>query len=118
MGIPNTMSRADINRPLADTNLSTLKLKPVRNMALRCMGYKGKRTGHGFRHIASTILNEHGFDENHVEAQLSHAKAGVAGVYNKAKYLKQRRIMMLWYADHLDRLKRNNTINIKPGGGT
>jgi integrase len=52
-------------------------------MALRRLGYEGRQTGHGFRHIASTILNEHGFDENHIEAQLSHVKDGVAGVYNK-----------------------------------
>lgn len=76
----------------------------VFNMALRRMGYQGQQTGHGFRHIASTLLNENGFDENHIEAQLSHAKSGVAGVYNKAKYLEQRRTMMQWYADHLDTL--------------
>ncbi|WP_322979102.1 tyrosine-type recombinase/integrase [Pseudomonas sp. C11] len=76
----------------------------VFNMALRRMGYEGQQTGHGFRHIASTILNEQGFDENHIEAQLSHAKSGVAGVYNKAKYLEQRRVMMQWYADYLDAL--------------
>ncbi|SDG85117.1 Integrase [Pseudomonas flavescens] len=84
----------------------------VFNMALRRMGYQGEQTGHGFRHIASTTLNEHGFDENHIEAQLSHAKAGVAGVYNKAKYLEQRRIMMQWYADHLDALERGNVVSL------
>jgi integrase len=84
----------------------------VFNMALRRMGYQGQQTGHGFRHIASTILNEHGFDENHIEAQLSHAKAGVAGVYNKAKYLEQRRTMMQWYADHLDALERGNVVQM------
>jgi integrase len=73
-------------------------------MALRRMGYEGRQTGHGFRHIASTALNENGFDENHVEAQLSHKKLGVAGVYNKAKYLAQRVKMMQWYADYLDEL--------------
>lgn len=73
-------------------------------MALRRLGYEGRQTGHGFRHIASTTLNEFGFDENHIEAQLSHVKEGVAGVYNKAVYLPQRREMMQWYADHLDKL--------------
>lgn len=70
-------------------------------MALRRMGYEGRQTGHGFRHIASTILNEHGFDENHVEAQLSHKKPGVAGIYNKAQYLAQRAKMMQWYSNYL-----------------
>ena len=77
-------------------------------MALRRLGYEGRQTGHGFRHIASTILNEHGFDENHIEAQLSHVKDGIAGVYNKAVYLKQRTTMMQWYADYLDQLAAGN----------
>lgn len=83
----------------------------VFNMALRRMGYQGQQTGHGFRHVASTLLNEHGFDENHIEAQLSHKKEGVAGVYNKAQYLDQRRKMMQWYADHLDQLEAGNVVH-------
>ena len=80
-------------------------------MALRRLGYEGRQTGHGFRHIASTTLNENGFEENHVEAQLSHVKDGVAGVYNKAIYLKQRTSMMQWYADYLDGLEHGNVIH-------
>ncbi|MCY1372492.1 Prophage integrase IntS [compost metagenome] len=71
------------------------------NMALRRMGYEGRQTGHGFRHIISTALREHGFLREHVEAQLAHAEEGVSGVYNKAIYLDQRRVMMQWYADFL-----------------
>lgn len=82
-------------------------------MALRRLGYQGRQTGHGFRHIASTILNEHGFDADHIEAQLSHVKGGVAGVYNKAQYLEPRRHMMKWYADYLDQLERGNVVEIK-----
>jgi integrase len=88
--------------------------KPLSNMvfsmALRRLGYAGRQTGHGFRHIASTILNERGFNADHIEAQLSHVKDGVAGVYNKARYLEQRREMMQWYADHLDKLAGNNIV--------
>ncbi|TKD47334.1 tyrosine-type recombinase/integrase [Azotobacter chroococcum] len=80
------------------------------NMALRRMGYAGRQTGHGFRHIASTTLRENGFPKDHVEAQLSHAEDGVAGVYNKAIYLEQRRSMMQWYADHLDELEKGNVV--------
>lgn len=72
--------------------------------ALRRLGYHGQQTPHGFRHIASTLLNSNGFNENHVEMALSHAKEGVAGVYNKAAYLPERVAMMQWYADHLDNL--------------
>ena len=82
-------------------------------MALRRLGYEGRQTGHGFRHIASTILNEHGYNADHIEAQLSHVKDGVAGVYNKAQYIEQRRVMMQWYADHLDNLQRGNVVEFK-----
>lgn len=87
--------RSDTTKPRSDT---------VFLMALRRLGYEGRQTGHGFRHIASTILNEQGFPEAHIEAQLSHVREGVAGIYNKAQYLEQRRTMMQWYADHLDSL--------------
>ncbi|MGH1449939.1 MAG: tyrosine-type recombinase/integrase [Pseudomonadaceae bacterium] len=80
------------------------------NMALGRLGYRGRQTGHGFRHIASTTLREHGFPKEHVEAQLSHSEAGVAGVYNKAVYLEQRREMMQWYADYLDKLEKGNVV--------
>ncbi|MFC0708095.1 tyrosine-type recombinase/integrase [Azorhizophilus paspali] len=96
--------RSDTTKPRSNT---------VFLMALRRLGYEGRQTGHGFRHIASTILNEHGFDENHIEAQLSHVKEGVAGVYNKAQYLTQRREMMQWYADHLDTLAAGNVVEFK-----
>lgn len=82
-------------------------------MALRRLGYEGRQTGHGFRHLASTILNEQGFDSQHVEAQLSHVKGGVRGVYDKSTYLEQRKVMMQWYADHLDRLAIGNVVNLK-----
>lgn len=82
----------------------------VFNMALRRLGYAGRQTGHGFRHIASTILRENGFRQEHVEAQLSHVEGGVSGVYNKAIYLEPRRQMMQWYADHLDKLEQGNVV--------
>lgn len=80
------------------------------NMALRRMGYAGRQTGHGFRHIASTTLRENGFPKDHVEAQLAHTEDGVSGVYNKAQYLEQRATMMQWYADHLDTLEAGNVV--------
>lgn len=80
------------------------------NMALRRLGYQGQQTGHGFRHIASTILREKGFSRDYVEAQLSHAEEGVSGVYNKAIYLEQRHEMMQWYADHLEALEKGNVL--------
>lgn len=96
--------RSDTTKPRSNT---------VFLMALRRLGYEGRQTGHGFRHIASTILNEHGFDENHIEAQLSHVKDGVAGVYNKAVYIKPRTAMMQWYADYLDELEQGDIAQVQ-----
>jgi integrase len=81
--------------------------KPMSNntilYALYRLGYRDRMTGHGFRGLASTILNENGFDESHIELQLAHMKRNkVAAAYNHAKYLKQRTTMMQWWADYLD----------------
>lgn len=98
--------RSDRTKPRSDT---------VFLMALRRLGYEGRQTGHGFRHIASTALNEHGFSADHVEAQLSHKAPGVRGVYNKALYLEQRTTMMQWYADYLDGLEKGNVVQVSFG---
>lgn len=79
------------------------------NLTLKKIGYKGKLVGHGTRHTASTLLREHGWDKAHVEAQLAHTEAGVAGIYNKAQYLSQRQAMMQWYGDYLDCLEKGMT---------
>lgn len=79
------------------------------NQVLGKIGYKGKLVGHGTRHTASTLLREHGWRKELVEAQLAHKEAGVAGVYNQAQYTEKRRTMMQWYADYLDALEAGMT---------
>lgn len=79
------------------------------NLTLRKIGYKGRLVGHGTRHTASTLLREHGWDKDHVEVQLAHKEEGVAGIYNQAQYLPQRRAMMHWYADYLECLANGMT---------
>ena len=75
--------------------------------AIRRMGYLGKTTTHGFRATASTILNEQGFNRDHIETQLAHGERdGVRAAYNHALYLKDRHIMMQSWADFLDKLKK------------
>ena len=67
---------------------------------------RSKATGHGFRHLASTWLNEQGYNADHIEKQLSHeSRNKVRVTYNKAEYLKDRIKMMQDYADHIDGLK-------------
>ena len=72
------------------------------NQVIELLGYKGRATGHGFRHTMSTILHEHGFDSAWIETQLAHIdKNSIRGTYNHAQYLEKRREMMQWYADFL-----------------
>ena len=77
------------------------------------IGYKGRLVGHGTRHTASTLLREHNWPKDHIEAQLAHKEEGISGIYNKAQYLEQRATMMQWYADLLDTLARDNVVSIK-----
>jgi integrase len=74
-------------------------------LMLKRMGYQGKMTGHGWRSVASTILNERGYNRDWVEMALAHTPQGVRHAYNKALYLDGRREMLQWYADHLDSLR-------------
>lgn len=76
------------------------------NAALRRLGYsKTEMVTHGFRTIASTMLNEHGFRWDWIERQLAHVEGNkVRAAYNAAEYLPERAEMMQWYADHLDGL--------------
>jgi integrase len=74
--------------------------------ALKRMGYAGRMTGHGWRGVASTILNEKGFNRDWVEMALAHIPQGVRHDYNKALYLDGRREMLQWYADRLDTLAK------------
>ncbi|MDP1776767.1 MAG: tyrosine-type recombinase/integrase [Moraxellaceae bacterium] len=75
------------------------------NNVFKRMGYKGRMVAHGSRHTASTLLREHGWNKDFVEAQLAHKELGISGVYNMATYLDQRIGMMQWYADCLDALE-------------
>ena len=75
--------------------------------ALRRMGYTGDQmTGHGFRSMASTLLNEQGWNRDAIERQLAHAERDeIRAAYNYAQYLVERRKMMQSWADYLDGLK-------------
>ncbi|WP_087879388.1 tyrosine-type recombinase/integrase [Citrobacter freundii] len=78
------------------------------NQVIELLGYKGRVTGHGFRHTMSTILHEEGFDSAWIETQLAHVdKNAIRGAYNHAQYLDGRKEMMQWYSDYIDSLSRN-----------
>lgn len=77
------------------------------NAALRRLGYgSDEQTGHGFRSMASTLLNELGFPPDVIELQLAHAERNkVRAAYNKAQRMPERREMMQQWADYLDKLR-------------
>ena len=66
------------------------------------MGYKGRATPHGFRALASSILNEQGYNPDAIERQLAHVEEDrIRAAYNRADYMDERREMMQWYSDYL-----------------
>ena len=74
-------------------------------MALRRMGYQGRMTGHGFRTLASTILNEKNYPPDVIERQLAHEdKDKIRSAYNRAERMLDRKKMMQDYANILDQL--------------
>ena len=77
------------------------------NVALRRIGYtKEQMTGHGFRSMASTLLNELGWNRDAIERQLAHSERnGVRAAYNYAEYLPERRKMMQAWSNYLERLR-------------
>ena len=73
------------------------------NKALRDMGFKDRLVAHGMRSIASTAMNEHGFDHDVVEAALAHVdRDKVRSAYNRAQYLQRRREMMEWWSAKIE----------------
>ena len=86
------------DRPLSENTL---------NAALRRLGYsKDEMTAHGFRSIASTLLNEQGWHPDLIELQLAHKERNkVRAAYNRAQRLEERRKMMQAWADYVDGLR-------------
>lgn len=84
--------------------------------ALRRLGYgKDEQRGHGFCSIASTQLNEQGWNRDAIERQLAHVeKDEVRGAYDFSEHLPERRRMMQAWADYLDGLRQGaNVIPIR-----
>lgn len=86
------------DRPMSNNTL---------NAALRRLGYgPDDMTAHGFRSMASTLLNELGWTTDAIERQLAHGERdGVRAVYNYAQYVPERRRMMQAWSDYLDHLR-------------
>ncbi|MBI5137150.1 MAG: integrase arm-type DNA-binding domain-containing protein [Nitrospirae bacterium] len=88
----------DTDRPMSENTIL---------FGLYRMGYHSRATGHGFRSTFSTIANESGkWSPDAIERQLAHAERNqVRAAYHRSEYLAERRRLMQWWGDYLDRLR-------------
>jgi len=108
----------EVMRPISSNSeyvfpsASTLKKhinESTANVALKRMGYGGRLVAHGMRSIASTALNEQGFDADVIESALAHVdKNEVRAAYNRAQYLERRRAVMEWWSDRIELSSRGS----------
>lgn len=93
-------SERSLSKPISENTLS---------YAMGRMGYAGIATPHGFRALASTTLNEEGFDPDVIERQLAHAERNkVRAAYHRAEYLDDRRKLLQWLADFYESQQGGN----------
>lgn len=87
------------------------------NTVLKRHGYKDKLVAHGMRALASTTLNEAGFDYDVIEAALAHSDQNeVRAAYNRAEYIERRRVMMEWWsAQIVDTKLKGNIVELRHG---
>lgn len=110
---PQALAILDIMKPISAhrehvfPSMKSPHTKPMNsqtvNAAIKRVGFAGRLVAHGFRSIASTALNEHGFQPDVIEAALAHIDSNeVRRAYNRAIYLEQRREMMDWWGEFVD----------------
>ena len=93
----------------ADRNPRSHCNSQTANMALKRMGFEGRLVSHGMRSMASTILNEHGWEPELIEVALAHVdKDEVRSAYNRADYIERRRPMMAWWSEHIQEAATGN----------
>ncbi|HCG6790328.1 tyrosine-type recombinase/integrase [Vibrio parahaemolyticus] len=87
------------------------------NAALKRIGFKDRSTAHGLRGLASTTLNEHGFDGDLVESALSHEEENkVRRAYNHTDYLERRIPMMHWWSERIEQAGKGEMLKVTVRG--
>lgn len=85
--------RNDPNKPMSEAAI---------NQLIKRLGYGGRLTGHGFRHMMSTILHDAGFNSQYIELQLAHVDSNrIRGTYNHATFIEERRKMLSFFSSTL-----------------
>lgn len=91
-------------KPISE-NTTTAALKRMINPTTKKPYGTGYMTSHGFRHTASTLLNERGYTPDAIELQLAHINQDrIRATYNKAQLIEERILMMQEWADYLNNL--------------
>lgn len=113
-----TLALLDVMKPISfhrefifpsDRNPQTHTHDQTANMALKRMGFGGRLVSHGLRALASTTLNEQGFDPDVIEAALAHSdKNEVRRAYNRADYLERRKKIMEWWSNHISQASQGS----------
>ena len=116
--VPQTLSLLEVMKPIsghkefifpADRYPDRHTHNQTANAALKRMGFAGELVSHGLRALASTILNEQGFDYDIIESALAHVdKNSVRQAYNRAQYIERRRKMMTWWSEHIEQAAMGN----------
>jgi integrase len=109
---PQTLSILEIIKPVSahreylfpsDRHPTKPSNPETANKALQRMGFKGRLVAHGMRSIASTTLNEQGFDGDIIESALSHQEQNeVRKAYNRTQYIERRKALMHWWSEHIE----------------
>jgi len=111
---PQSVSILEVMRPISsnhsefvfpsDRSLRKPTNSQTGNTALKRMGFEKQLVAHGLRALASTTLNEQGFDADIIEAALAHTGDNeVRNAYNRADYLKRRIPLMNWWSEHIEK---------------
>jgi len=95
-------SQRDQRKPISENTLI---------YALYRLGYHKRATVHGFRALASTILNETGFRPDVIERQLAHVERNkVRAAYHRSEYLEERRKMMDWWGAYIESTAKDQKV--------
>jgi integrase len=89
--------------------------KPISRCATQAgihkTSFKGLIVPHGFRALASTVLNDEGFNPDVIESALAHKSAdAIRNVYNRSDYLEKRRVLMQWWGDFIEAAERGEIL--------
>ena len=109
---PQALALLDVMKPIsqhreyvfpADRNPRSHANVQTANAAIKRMGFKGELVAHGLRSLASTTLNEQGFDPDVIESALAHVDTNeVRRAYNRTDYFERRKKMMFWWSEHIE----------------